>query len=120
MQGSVDLKVRLEVTLAQDGDRWVAGCEPLDLYSQGSTSQGAVQSLREAISGWFESCLERRVLAKALEEVGFRLAQDSEPLSANGRRLSDSKSGDMEVEEVEISIPAYIAAEIAAPPHASR
>ena len=72
-----------------------------------------MESLKEAISGWFESCLERKVLAKALEEVGFRLAKHGEkvPPPASLVAVSPTKQP-RQVEEVEVSIPAYIAAAI--------
>ena len=72
MTGTVDLKIRLEAKLTQDGDAWIASCPPLDLYTQSDTKDSAVAHLREAILAWFESCLERDVLPQALVEAGFQ------------------------------------------------
>lgn len=107
MMGTIDLKIKLEVALTQDGDQWIARCLPLDLFAQESTKESATDSLKEAIFGWFESCLERDVLAKALEEVGFRLVRRGEHVSLV--ELSPPQKS-LQVEEVEVSIPAYIAA----------
>ena len=39
--------------------------------TQGPTRKGSLESLREAVELWFESCIERGVLDAALKEVGF-------------------------------------------------
>lgn len=67
--------------------------------------------LREAVSAWFESCLDRGVLEKALGEVGFRPAGANEniPVDASMIELGPQRPA----EHVEVSVPAYIAATIA-------
>lgn len=119
MLGTIDLRIKLEAKLTQDGEDWIACCPPLDLLTQADSKDGAKEALREAILAWFESCLERRVLAKALEEVGFRLAKPGElmPPHANTIQVASSSQSNP-VEEVEVSIPAYIAAAISSPTHA--
>ena len=116
MCGTVELKIRLETHLKVDGDIWVACCEPLDLCTQSDSKIGAMDALREAISGWFESCLERRVLAKALEEVGFQLVKPGDHIQSveNPANLSEMD------EIVEVSVPAYIAVQLNSPNYAAR
>jgi predicted RNase H-like HicB family nuclease len=115
MLGTVDLKIKLEARLTQDGNDWIACCPPLDLFTQADNKESALAGLREAISGWFESCLARGVLAKALEEVGFRLAKNGESIPEHASIVQASQG-----EEVEVSIPAYIAATLNSSTHASR
>jgi predicted RNase H-like HicB family nuclease len=67
----VTLSVKLEATTKREGDRWVAHCVPLDVYSQADTKAKSLASLTEAVELWFESCLDRDVLSEALAEVGF-------------------------------------------------
>lgn len=71
-EGSVvAYNAKLEVRLAQDGGDWLAWCLPLDVMTQARTKSKALESIQEAVEGWFESCIERGVLEKALHEVGF-------------------------------------------------
>jgi predicted RNase H-like HicB family nuclease len=44
---------------------------PLDVMTQAETEQRAIDSLREAVELWFESCISRNVLDDALVEAGF-------------------------------------------------
>lgn len=106
MTGTVDLKIRLEAKLTQDGDAWIACCPPLDLYTQSDTKDSAMAHLREAILAWFESCLERDVLPQALLEAGFQ-----KTIPVHGTPLSEAALIPGEsLAEVEVTIPAYIAA----------
>lgn len=68
----ITLKVRLEIGTHREGAIWVASCPALDVLSQGKTKAEAVSSLREAVDLWFESCVRRGVLDKALTEAGFK------------------------------------------------
>jgi predicted RNase H-like HicB family nuclease len=104
MSAIVELRIRLDVHFEQDEDTWVALCPTLDVCSQGDSKPEALDSLREAIQAWFESCLARRVLAKALEEVGFHLVKPGDPVVSQTNTIEVGK-----VEEIEISVPAYIA-----------
>ena len=97
----------------QDGNDWVACCAPLDLYTQSDSKDSAMVLLHEAVSLWFESCMERNVWPAALEEVGFK------PFRAGDKTLENTDVFNLKVEknsetsarqEIEISIPAYIAA----------
>ena len=70
MAETVDLRMRFEARLRQDGDTWIACCPRLDLYTQSDTKDSAMNPLLEAILAWFEWRLERDVLAQALFDVG--------------------------------------------------
>ncbi len=120
MFGAVELKIRLEIDLRPDGDCWIAHCPPLDLYTQSDSKDSAEESMREAVLLWFESCLERRVLAKALEDVGFKLAKpgDKIPPQASVIGLATARATSAQIKEVEVSVPAYIVDQISASTHA--
>lgn len=63
---------RLVVWLREDGNKWLAWCPRIDVITQSSTKQEALEALKEAVSLWFESCIDRNVLEDALEEVGLK------------------------------------------------
>jgi len=89
----VELKVRLQACTRQKGAVWLAWCPPLDVVTQAETEQRAIDSLREAVELWFESCISRNVLDDALTEAGFNRLQpgdvvpgDSSVVSVGGQR----------------------------------
>ena len=63
--------VKLNVWFRRDGRQWLVRCPALDVITQAETQRQALESLREAVELWFESCIERRVLGEALGELGF-------------------------------------------------
>ena len=111
MIGTVELKVRLEAKVTQADDKWIACCSPLDLYTQADSKDAALEALKEAVYGWFESCLERGVLEKALEEVGFRLVKPGDRVSAAASATEVSRLHS-QAESFEIQVPAFIAAAV--------
>lgn len=73
MVDSVEISFRLACTVKQETKRrWVAGCQQLDIFSQGSTKETAKKALDDAVKLWVESCVERDTLDKVLRECGFR------------------------------------------------
>lgn len=64
------LSAKLLARTRHKGSVWLAWCPPLDVMTQAETEQRAVESLREAVELWFESCISRRVLDEALVEAG--------------------------------------------------
>jgi hypothetical protein len=113
---TVEISVRLRCFLRRlPRRRWSAGCPSLNVYSQGSSKEDAKRCLREAIELWLESCLERGTLDEALRESGFRIADWSEPASANGDEIAISSLAEDEGVlgdsfPLDITIPAYQAA----------
>jgi len=63
--------VRLQTWYRRDGRDWIAWAPAIQVMSQERTKKGALENLREAVEGWFESCIERGILDQALREVGF-------------------------------------------------
>ena len=104
-RSAVDLDVKLEAIVRQDGDAWLAFCPALDVTTQSDARDSALGALKEAVQLWFESCVERGVLDEALREAGFDRAKP-------GQALADSAS---ELEYIEISVPAYTQLGVRAP-----
>lgn len=112
----VNLSVRLECALSHQGQEWIALCLPLDVMTQAETKEKALESLREAVELWFESCIERGVLDEALTEAGFLRKNPNEPIPSNTTNIVEVKPSCENLDSsssrdyLEISIPAYIAA----------
>jgi predicted RNase H-like HicB family nuclease len=112
----VQYRVKLEALTRQDGPRWVAWCWSLDIMSQSDSQEGALESLKGAIELWFESCIDRNVLDEALRECGFSRLRtgDTAPPDASAvgiRPRSASMDSFTQEHHIEVSIPAYIAAQ---------
>ena len=73
-------KVRLRARFRRDGQQSIVWCPALDVMTQSRTRKRALESLREAVELWFESCIEREVPDGALKELGFAKAAHSEAL----------------------------------------
>ena len=67
--------VKLPAWFHRDGRQWLAWCPDIDVMTQASSRKQALESLREAVELWFESCIERGVLDAALREVAERDAR---------------------------------------------
>jgi predicted RNase H-like HicB family nuclease len=116
MTESIQLVVTLRGILRREGKRWACGCPALDVWSQGSSVDDAKRSLHEAVELWFEDCLARGVLERALQEVGFRPAPSGMVVSEHEQavRIVKKKVRDETILgspfDLSVSIPAYQAA----------
>jgi predicted RNase H-like HicB family nuclease len=116
MPESIELVVTLRGMLRREGKRWACGCPALNVWSQGRSAEDAKHSLQEAVELWFEDCLARGVLDRALQEVGFRPAPLGAPHSAQSEavRIVKKKVTDETILgspfDLSVSIPAYQAA----------
>jgi len=55
----------------RDGNGWTAYCRELDLASCGDTADEAIAAIKEAITLWFEYCISKNALERALSELGW-------------------------------------------------
>jgi predicted RNase H-like HicB family nuclease len=124
-QSLVAITVKLEARTRQDGCVWLAWCPPLDVMTQAENEQRALTSLREAVELWFESCIARNVLDKALTEAGFLRRQPGDDVPSNASFVKvtgeqhqsraacavDASHAFTRERDIEVSIPAYIAAQ---------
>jgi predicted RNase H-like HicB family nuclease len=111
-QGSVAYTISLPVWLKRDGRQWIACCPALDVVTQATTRDAAEKALKEAVSAWFESCIDRDVLEEALFEAGFKKAKKGvQPAAGVGRAaVQRNPAKNEEISTIEVSIPAFIAA----------
>jgi predicted RNase H-like HicB family nuclease len=114
MPESIQLVVTLRGMVRREGQRWACGCPALDVWSQGSNVDEAKRSLQEAVELWFEDCLARGVLERALQEVGFRPVPAGMALPAQTESVRILKAADETILgspfDLNVSIPAYQAA----------
>ena len=116
MVESIGLKVRLRAFVRRDTRaRYIASCPSLNVYSQGRDAKDARRALQQAVELWFESCIERGALDRALVELGFRPAPWGAPISPDAEEvavvnLAEDAELLGEPSEVEIEVPAYQAA----------
>lgn len=115
MPESIQLKVNLRGVVRHEGRHWVAGCPALNVWTQGTTRDDARRCLDEAVELWFEDCLARGVLDRALQEVGFRPVPLGGPVSPNAETVGVMQRVDDEAIlgapfDLSVSIPAYQAA----------
>ena len=73
----IRFRLSVPIEIFQEGDVFVAGCEPLRVYSQGATVDEARENVEEALGLFVTSCLERGTLERVLQESGF--APDLQP-----------------------------------------
>jgi predicted RNase H-like HicB family nuclease len=110
---SIVLKVKLEASAHRDGTVWIDCCPPIDVATQADSKRAALLALEEAVHLWFDSCIDRGVLEEALTEAGFKKL-NHDGLPPEGASIVELKTtrGKMRPvpEYVEVSIPAYIAA----------
>jgi predicted RNase H-like HicB family nuclease len=111
MTESIALAVHLQAYVRRDTPRrWVATCPMVGVASQGKSLDDARRCLQEAVELWFESCVERGVLDRALREANFRPLQSQDPhLEASTPRRTSNKVRSVLGEQFEIHliIPAY-------------
>lgn len=106
MNETISLDVELRAFVRRDTDeRWMAVCPSIDVASQGTDASDAKRCLDEAVQLWFESCIERGALERALQESHFRPLHDA----ANGRQDPGDSTDDLLGEPfvVRVTIPAY-------------
>ena len=60
-----------ELRFAETDATGSQGVPPLDVITQARTKKQVLESLRQAVEAWFESCIDRGVLEEALTEAGF-------------------------------------------------
>jgi predicted RNase H-like HicB family nuclease len=101
---SLDVELRAFVRCDTD-ERWVAVCPSIDVASQGVSADDAKRCLDEAVQLWFESCIERGTLERALQESHFRPLHDEETNRTEVDTSTDDLLGEPLI--VSVTIPAY-------------
>lgn len=86
MTAKVHVEFTVPAEVRQEGAYFVAGCPPLDVFSQGETEESALVNLAEALQLFVESCYERGTLEKVLKDCGFK------PEGNSGRSKESSRT----------------------------
>ena len=116
MDETVTIQVNLNAFVRRDTkSRWIAVCPAVGVASQGSSPEKAKRALDEAVQLWFESCIERGVLERALQEANFRrlLVGERPPEGSQHVTVSRAPEHDELLGEgfqIHVQIPAYEAA----------
>jgi len=106
MNERITLDVELRAFVRRDTEeRWIAVCPSIGVASQGKSTDDAKRCLDEAVQLWFESCIERGTLERALQESNFRPLHIAEAEQEHGDRDGDALLG--EPFTVHVEIPAY-------------
>ena len=56
MTAKMDVEFTVPAEVRRDGAYFVAGCPPLDVFSQGESEESALVNLAEALQLFVESC----------------------------------------------------------------
>jgi predicted RNase H-like HicB family nuclease len=74
MLQDIHMELKLPIIIEKK-ERWfVSSCPLLDVYSQGETYEKAQENIIEALTAFFEGCLEMGTLEQVLKECGIRPA----------------------------------------------
>jgi len=73
MEITVQVEARLPMRIIQKRKWFVASCPVLDVTSQADTEKEARNNLKEALSLFFLSCLERGTLEAVLKSCGLKI-----------------------------------------------
>lgn len=118
MGETINLEIQLRAFVRRDArKRWIAVCPQIDVVTQGTSAEDAKRCLDEAVELWFEDCIERGTLERALRECGFHTATREDARLARERILMTRETepdvlGDSF--SVNVTIPAYQAAALMA------
>ena len=67
----IHFRLSVPIEVFREEDVYVAGCESLQVYSQGATWDEARKNVEEALALFVTSCLERGTLERVLLDSGF-------------------------------------------------
>ena len=78
MSAKITFKVNLPVKIKKSGKWFIAGCDVLDLITQGETREIAKVNLEDAIALFFATCYDKGTLESVLKNCGFPLTDISQ------------------------------------------
>ena len=113
MSETIELEVNLKAYVRRETSRrWIATCPQIDVVTQGATGDQAKACLQEAVELWFESCIERGVLDRALREANFQPSSAGDLKRADFRNSRRRRSPDVlgAAFTIHFRIPGYEAA----------
>ncbi len=87
MTAKMHVEFTVPAEVRQEGAYFVAGCPPLDVFSQGESEESALVNLAEALQLFVESCYERGTLEEVLKDCGFKPAGNNSSVKESGRMV---------------------------------
>jgi len=96
MSAQLELIFRLPIAIKKDQVGYVSHCPPLDVWSQGNTKAEARKNIREAVSLFVVSCIERGTLDEVMKECGFQPIRQAQTKKSGKMRSSNN---------IDVSIP---------------
>lgn len=72
MRALANIQLKLPFVMEKEGDVFVASCPILDIVSQGSNHDDALQNLNEALILFIETCFDMGTLEDVLKSCGFK------------------------------------------------
>lgn len=112
MVETIALEINLQAFVRHDTpERCIAACPQIGVVSQGRTVREAKACLQEAVELWFESCIERGVLDRALRESNFH-PSSTDPAHSDVRNSRRQQSANIlgAAFTIRLRIPGYEAA----------
>lgn len=113
MVETIALEINLLAFVRREAaERCVAACPQIGVVSQGRTVREAKACLQEAVELWFESCIERGVLDRALREANFHPSSAADHIRGNSRNSRHRRSVNVlgAAFTIHLRIPGYRAA----------
>ena len=86
MQLQIEAQFQLFGILKKEGSWIIAHCPPLDITTQGRTTEEAKANLIEACELFVTSCFERGTFEQALRELGWHVAEKRATRRVTGTR----------------------------------
>jgi len=86
---NITLSFRLPYRIKQDQGWYVASCPSLDVHSQGKSQKQAKDNLREALTLFLNSCIERGTLDQVLKDSKIARAGRAPSRATRQRHILD-------------------------------
>ena len=113
MADTIALQINLQAFWRREtGECCVAACPQIGVVSQGRTVRETKACLQEAVELWFESCIERGMLDRALREANFHSSSAADHTRGNLRSSRRRQSANVlgAAFTIHFRIPGYEAA----------
>lgn len=97
----VEFTINVPISFKWDEEvgAYVACCQPLDVWSQGDTKKEAERNIKEAVSLFLISCIERGTIGQVLKNCGWT------PIPTKAKSKSKAKRAKPTPDEKNVNIP---------------
>lgn len=104
-KAKVEFTINVPISFKWDEEveAYIASCPPLDVWSQGDTKKEAEHNIKEAVSLFLVSCLERGTIGQVLKGCGWT------PVSTKAKSKAKRVKSTPDEKNVNIPIPMELA-----------